>query len=146
MGLICTCQGCGVKLDAVRSCVLLSAGVFAFLHGALLAGRVLGSSSETDAAVRNNLRSVTGDNYTDPNTLPEDDDVSHRARPPAAEKRSRRAQTPPQQRGLLLRFHVSLQPADTAMRIIVNGLALIGNVCGTTHYSVKAPLRCLSAS
>jgi hypothetical protein len=81
MGLICTCQGCGVKLDAVRKCVLFSAGFFAFVHGALLAGRVLGSSSETTAAVRNNMRTVTGDNYTDPDSLSEDDDVSRRPRP-----------------------------------------------------------------
>ena len=75
MGLVCTCQGCGVKFDAVRKCVLVSAGFFAFVHGALLAGRALGSSSEATAATRNSARGVTGDNYTDPDSLAGDDDV-----------------------------------------------------------------------
>jgi hypothetical protein len=132
-----------VKLDAVRKCVLFSAGFFAFVHGALLAGRILGSSSETTAAVRNNARPLTGDNYTDPGSLAEDDDVSRRPRVAPRDATSFPWQdavplptalsTQPMIDVLLyVSACLSPQPLDTAMRIIVNGVALIGNVCGAS--------------
>eukprot|EP01043_Picozoa_sp_COSAG02_P102096 COSAG02_NODE_38122_length_433_cov_0.667665_1_plen_144_part_11 len=144
MGLICTCQGCGVKLDAVRKCVLFSAGFFAFVHGALLAGRIMGSSSESTDAVMYGARPLSGNNYTDPDSLPEDDDVS--CRPREATSCSWEAQWPLPRASLPDSTHATIeaamclclclclclcilspQPLDTAMRIVVNGVALIGN-------------------
>ena len=95
MGLICTCQGCGMKLGALRAAVIWTAAFFAFLHGAFLFGRIMGSSDEGTAAAKGNMATLTGGSYNDTDNAAEDDD-----------------------------------PADTAMRIVTNLVAFIGNLCG----------------
>jgi hypothetical protein len=62
--MVCTCQGCGVQTPTLGKVLYVSTGLFAFIHGALFFGRIIGSSDDASAAVSNNLRGFTGDNAT----------------------------------------------------------------------------------